>query len=104
MTESNNTLRQSLPDARCGAGGRPIGSKCRSDCRPPIGDSQAHCSVCHCTLRAISDFDRHRRDGWCLDLPALGLVDVDRLWATPEGHAAAQRSRDLLAARRKAAV
>jgi len=52
-----------------------------------VGLSQAHCAVCHSTLRTVSDFDAHRRDGYCLDLEALGLGERDGLWATPEGHA-----------------
>jgi len=80
--------RQELPDAPRGRdGGRPSGSKCRATCNAPLS-SQAHCSVCHQTMRSVTDFDQHRYDGWCLDLAALGLMEVDGLWATPEGHAA----------------
>jgi hypothetical protein len=92
--------RQSLPDAPRGADGRPVGSKCRPGCRAPAGGSQAHCSVCHSTLRSVSDFDRHRRGGGCTELAAMGLVERDGVWATPEGHAAAEGARAMLAARR----
>ncbi len=65
---------------------RPIGSRCTPDCRLPVR-SQAHCSVCHRTLSGVTYFDQHRRDGWCVDLPDLGLVEVDGLWSSPAGHA-----------------
>jgi hypothetical protein len=79
--------RQFLPNAPRSRDGRPRGTKCGPTCHRPIGP-QAHCSVCHALLRSVTDFDQHRYDGWCLDLTALGLVEVDGLWATPEGHAA----------------
>lgn len=87
MVERRNLPRQALPNARLRHDGRPMGSKCGPTCRPPTS-SQAHCSVCHQTMRAVGDFDDHRFDGWCLELAALGLAEVDRLWATPEGHRA----------------
>ncbi len=65
---------------------------CTTDCHPPT-PSQAHCGACHITMRTVTDFDRHRRDGQCLDPAAIGLVQVGRLWATPEGHR--ERERDV---------
>jgi hypothetical protein len=97
------TLRQPLPDNPHSKDGRPIGTPCGPGCRRPVGGSQTHCGTCHQTMRGINAFDRHRRDGHCLDLTALGLVEIDRMWATPEGHAAAAQSRDTLAATRAAA-
>lgn len=64
---------------------RPIGTRCTPDCRTPKG-TQAHCSVCHQTTSGVTFFDAHRRDGRCVDLSQLGLVNVDGLWSTPEGH------------------
>ena len=91
--------RQELPDARLRTDGRPMGSKCTDSCKRPT-QSQAHCSVCHSSMRSVSFFDQHRMDGWCLDLPALGLIEVGGLWATPEGHAQRDASRAMLASRR----
>lgn len=65
---------------------RPIGSKCSTLCREP-DESHAHCSVCHATFRNVTCFDAHRSDGYCLDPEQVGLVEVEELWATPEGHA-----------------
>lgn len=97
--------RQALPHAPRSRDGRPVSTRCRPDCRPPAaGSSQCHCGVCHSSVRALSHFDQHRQEGWCLDLPALGFVEVDGMWATPEGHAAADRARGMLAASRKVVV
>lgn len=63
----------------------PTGSRCGPECRQPAA-SQAHCSVCHRTLGGISYFDAHRCNGWCNEPAALGLVEADGLWTTPEGH------------------
>lgn len=60
---------------------RPIGSTCHG-CRHPAG-RQAHCSVCHCTFGAVSGFDRHRRDGWCIEPDLLGMVCRDGIWRRP---------------------
>lgn len=79
---------------------RPRGTRCGDTCRRPTGGSQAHCSVCHRTFGGVSQFDRHRRDGWCLDPTTLGFVDHGGLWTTPEGHAKrAQLTEDRRAAR-----
>jgi hypothetical protein len=88
------------PGSAAGPAELVIGSKCRPGCRAPAGGSQAHCSVCHLTFRAVGDFTRHRRDGRCVDLAAMGLVERGGVWATPEGHAAAEGARAMLAARR----
>jgi hypothetical protein len=40
----------------------------------------------------VSDFDRHRQSGACLDPVALGLVERAGLWASPERHE--RRARD----------
>lgn len=45
--------------------------------------SQAHCSVCHRTFSGMWAFDKHRRDGRCLDPAELGLVERDRIWRRP---------------------
>lgn len=69
------------------ADGTPGGTRCGANCRTPTGN-MAHCTVCHGTFSGVTYFDEHRRDGWCLNPVAIGLVLDDGLWATPEGHAA----------------
>jgi hypothetical protein len=91
---------QPLLDVPRSADGRPIGTRCGPDCRAPVGGSQAHCGTCHQTTRTTGDWQRHRQDGWCLNLASLGLVEQGGIWATPEGHVAADRAREMLAARR----
>lgn len=81
-----------IPNRRCGdahtrhhSATAPIGTPCSPGCRQP-SPSQAHCMVCHRTLRGPGQFDQHRCNGHCLDPAVLGLVDLDGLWTTPEGH------------------
>jgi hypothetical protein len=52
------------------------------------------CRCCDRTFRNLAAFDAHRpdRDG-CGDPTAAGLVERGGLWATPEGHAAAEHFR-----------
>lgn len=59
---------------------------CTPTCHNPTR-AQAHCGACHRTLGTVTDFDRHRRAGACLDPATLGLVEVAGLWASPERHA-----------------
>lgn len=60
-----------------------IGSRCEPGCDAPVG-AQCHCTVCHRTFSAITNFDRHRRDGWCLDPGSVGLVVTARgVWKMP---------------------
>lgn len=40
-----------------------------------------HCCVCHRTFTAITGFDRHRRNGKCLDPATVGLVDANRTYS-----------------------
>lgn len=77
------TARPHTRESRTGA--RPTGSRCVDDCRKPTA-THAHCTVCHRTFSAVTHFDAHRRDGWCLDPRDLGLTDSAGLWSTPEGH------------------
>jgi hypothetical protein len=42
-------------------------------------------------MRTVTDFKKHRFDGHCVDLEFIGRVEHDGLWATPEGHALAER-------------
>lgn len=66
--------------------GKSLGTPCEPGCRTPQGNLECHCSVCHRTMRGVRYFDDHRRDGECIDLPAMGLRENNGLWATPEGH------------------
>lgn len=44
------------------------------------GRAYAHCGArgCHRTFSSVSGFDRHRRDGQCVDPATVGLVEVTR--------------------------
>jgi hypothetical protein len=45
---------------------------------------QAHCAACHVTFGGIVGFDRHRRDGRCLQPIDLGMADNGRgVWRVP---------------------
>lgn len=50
------------------------------------GSSRCRCGICGRTFRNLTGFDAHR-PGDCLDPTALGMIERDGLWATPEGHA-----------------
>jgi hypothetical protein len=48
------------------------------------GWGQAHCTACHGTFSTVGNFDRHRKDGECLDPLAVGLQqDAGGLWRLP---------------------
>jgi hypothetical protein len=58
---------------------------CNDDCHRPSTTTQAHCAAhgCHRTFSRVSGFDRHRRDGNCLDPAALGFAETGRIWRQP---------------------
>lgn len=37
------------------------------------GNSTCHCGSCHISLSGVTNFDRHRRNGQCLDPAELGM-------------------------------
>ena len=53
----------------------PSWTRCRPACVQPHG-RQAHCPVdnCHHTFTTVSNFDKHRRNGRCLDLATIGMA------------------------------
>ncbi len=51
-------------------------------CKMPT-PSQAHCSVCHRTFSGVWGFDKHRRNGVCLDPAELGMVEAGQVWRSP---------------------
>ena len=67
---------------------------CTPTCHSPTR-TQAHCAAagCHRTFGSVTEFDRHRRGGRCLDPTGLGLVEARQVWASPERH-----QRDVVAA------
>lgn len=74
------------------SGERPVGSRCRPDCRAP-SPAQAHCSVCHASFGGVTNFDRHRDNGWCVDPSTLGMVERDGVWRSPMPEDVAERLR-----------
>lgn len=62
---------------------RPTWTQCTGDCVKPT-PAQAHCTVCHRTFGGVSNFDKHRRDGWCIDPSTLGMTLNDNgVWRVP---------------------
>lgn len=61
--------------------------------------SEAHCGSCHKHWRNVSGFDAHRRNGTCV-IPD-GYEQSDGVWATREGHLAAERAREVLESARQ---
>lgn len=47
------------------------------------GNNRCHCSGCHRTFNSVGAFDRHRRDGGCLDPIDLGMeMSPESIWAS----------------------
>lgn len=71
----------SAPDHR----DAPTWTQCGPDCVRPT-PNQAHCPVagCHRTFGGVSNFDKHRRNGWCLDPATLGMtLNGAGIWRIP---------------------
>lgn len=51
------------------------------------GGNTAHCGACHHTFTTVSNFDRHRRNGECLNPRDAGLIARERpgytAWSEP---------------------
>jgi hypothetical protein len=79
---STRKPRKAAISARDHADG-PSWTQCTDACVKPSA-SQAHCTVCHRTFGGVSGFDKHRRDGRCIDPETLGmrLTDVG-VWRFP---------------------
>ena len=47
--------------------------------------AQAHCAAadCHRTFGSVTGFDRHRRDGACVDPATLGMSETGGVWRIP---------------------
>lgn len=64
---------------------------------PELTGSRCRCGVCKRTFRNLAAFDAHGpHRGGCGDPTAVGLVEQGGIWATPEGHAAADGLRQRL--------
>lgn len=62
----------------------PTGTRCDSRCVRPT-PSQAHCAVCGETFGGVWNFDRHRKDGWCLNPESLSMTPDHRgVWRMPK--------------------
>lgn len=56
---------------------------CTRACHRP-SPTQAHCTSCHRTFGGAAGFDKHRRDGRCLDPAGLGMTpDWRGVWRRP---------------------
>lgn len=54
----------------------PRGYRCDGTCTHPqlnIGTKTSLCTVCHETFSTSSNFDVHRKDGWCVNPATVGL-------------------------------
>ena len=54
----------------------PSGRRCDDTCThwtPRAGTKTCLCPVCHEVFSTPSNFDRHRKDGWCLRPSSVGL-------------------------------
>lgn len=54
---------------------------CSNGCGDVHG-GRAHCGACHVTFAGVRYFDRHRKDGRCLDPAELGLTLKGSVWGT----------------------
>lgn len=45
------------------------------------GLNTAHCTTCHNTFSGVTGFDKHRKDGECINPPEVGLVDAGRTYS-----------------------
>lgn len=57
-------------------------TRCLTICVRPT-PAQTHCATCHRSWGGISGFDRHRRNGLCLDPAGLGYDLVKGIWRQP---------------------
>lgn len=88
-------LKPWLVKGRKTSNNAPRGSRCGGGCVKPT-TAQAHCSVCHETFSRVSNFDRHRKDGWCQDPTTVGLVLHEaRVWRGQGPDGAAQERMEL---------
>jgi hypothetical protein len=75
----------------------PRGRRCDELCTHPNlrqGASTALCTVCHEVFGAVTNFDRHRKDGWCLSPFDLGMRTNERgVWVVPMSPDAKSRLR-----------
>jgi len=56
---------------------------CTDTCQRPA-QTQAHCGTCHTTFGGVTGFDRHRRNGQCLDPATLGFMPRAGIWRAPQ--------------------
>lgn len=55
---------------------------CTDTCKRP-SPAQAHCATCHRTFGGVTGFDRHRRNGACIDPATVGYELVVDVWRLP---------------------
>lgn len=67
------------------------GTRC-DGCEVPT-PAQCHCTVCHNTFGTVSSFDKHRRNGECINPLRIGLVLVGDVWRYPPDERMEERKR-----------
>jgi len=80
---STNRARKAAISVRSDADG-PSWTRCQG-CPTPTA-TQAHCPVagCHRTFSTVSNFDRVRKDGHCIDPATLGMApNAAGVWRVP---------------------
>lgn len=58
----------------------PLCDKARLKKAVPAG---LHCGVCHDTFGGLSGFEKHRKDGWCLNPAELNMELKEGIWRQP---------------------
>lgn len=66
----------------------------------PVGTDRSYCTSCDQTFGSSTQFDEHRnhkgRSATCKKPAALGLVERNGFWDTPDGHTKRQTAGERL--------
>ena len=77
MTAATVAIAAHSPD-------KSLPNRCGPECVHPT-PAQAHCAArsCGITFGSAGGFDKHRRDGRCVDPAGLGMTETNGVWRTP---------------------